>query len=51
MTSKGKSFEAINMVNKANGATRYVHPNTGQSVVIDNVTKELLHVGGSAFKY
>ena len=49
--SKGKQFKAINNVNKANGATRYVHPKTGQSVVIDNVTNELLHVGGPGFKY
>jgi hypothetical protein len=33
--TKGKSFSAVNMVNKANAATRYVHPRTGQSVVID----------------
>jgi RHS repeat-associated protein len=49
--TKGKSFEAVNLVNKANSATRYVHPITGKSVVIDNVTKELLHVGGPGFKY
>jgi len=49
--TKGKSFDAVNKVNKANSATRYVHPTTGQSVVIDNVTKELLHVGGPGFKY
>ena len=49
--SKGTSFNAINNVNKVNGATRFVHPKTGQSVVIDNVTKELLHVGGPGFKY
>ncbi len=49
--TKGKRFDAVNMVNKANSATRYVHPKTGQSVVIDNVTKELLHVGGPGFKY
>lgn len=49
--TKGKSFDAVNMVNKANAATRYVHPTTGQSVVIDNITKELLHVGGPGFKY
>ena len=49
--TKGKSFDAVNMVNKANSATRYVHPTTGQSVIIDNVTKELLHVGGPGFKY
>jgi hypothetical protein len=49
--TKGKSFDAMNMVNKANSATRYVHPTTGQSVVIDDLTKELLHVGGPGFKY
>ena len=49
--AKGKQFNAVNNVNKANAATRYVHPTTGQSVVIDNVTKELLHVGGKGFKY
>jgi RHS repeat-associated protein len=47
----GKSFNAINMVNKGNGATRYVHPITGQSVVIDNVTNELLQVGDKGFKW
>jgi RHS repeat-associated protein len=49
--TKGQSFDAVNMINKANSATRYVHPKNGQSVVIDNVTKELLHVGGKGFKY
>jgi hypothetical protein len=49
--AKGKAFPAINNVNKANSATRYVHPQTGQSVVVDNVTKEVLHVGGPGFNY
>jgi RHS repeat-associated protein len=49
--TKGKSFDAVNMVNKANPAIRYVHPTTGQSVVIDKITNELLHVGGPGFKY
>jgi uncharacterized protein RhaS with RHS repeats len=49
--SKGAKFNAVNMVNKANSATRYVHPTTGLSVVIDDVTKELLHIGGQGFKY
>ncbi len=49
--TKGRAFDAVNLVNKANGATRFVHPTTGQSVVIDNVTKELLHVGGNGFVY
>jgi hypothetical protein len=35
----------------ANGATRYVNPTTGRSVVIDNVTQEVLHVGGDGFLY
>ena len=47
--TKGKPYSAVNNVNKANGATRYVHPTTGQSVVIDNITRELLQVGGPGF--
>jgi hypothetical protein len=47
--TKGNSFKAVNNVNKAHSATRYVHPTTGQSVVIDDVTKELLQVGGKGF--
>jgi hypothetical protein len=49
--ASGQQFPAPNNVNPANGATRFVHPTTGRSVVIDNVTKELLHVGGDGFKY
>jgi hypothetical protein len=32
-------------------ATRYVHPVTGKSLVIDNTTGEIFHVGGEGFKY
>ncbi len=32
-------------------ATRYIHPNTGRSVVIDDVTGEVIHVGGDGFIY
>ncbi|PXW87827.1 RHS repeat-associated protein [Nitrosomonas sp. Nm84] len=48
---KGKSFSAENLINKGNQAIRYVHPETGQSVVLDNVIKEVIHVGGLKFKY
>ncbi len=48
---KGEKFDAVNMVNKGNAAIRYVHPTTGKSVVIDNVTKELLQVGGEGFQW
>jgi hypothetical protein len=47
----GEKFTAENLVNKGNTATRYVHPQTGRSVVIDNITKEIIHVGGNDFKY
>jgi len=48
-----KSGEQIPAVNKATGdpATRYINPKTGQSVVVDNGTKEVIHVGGPGFKY
>jgi len=48
---RGERFPAENLVNKGNAATRHVHPETGQSVVIDDVTKEVIHVGGPGFKY
>ena len=41
----------VNLFNKGHQATRYVHPETGQSVVLDNVTREVTHVGGPGFKY
>ncbi len=47
----GEQFTAENLVNKSNTATRYVHPDSGRSVVIDDVTKEVIHVGGNDFKY
>jgi RHS repeat-associated protein len=48
-----ESGKQIRAVNKATGnpATRYVHPKTGQSVVIDDVTGEVIHVGGRGFRY
>ena len=47
----GKQFPAENLVNKGNSATRYVHPETGRSVVRDDVTSEIIHFGGDGFKY
>jgi len=48
---KGERFAAENLVNKGNSATRYVHPETGRSVVIDDKTREVIHVGGDGSKY
>ena len=47
----GQSFPATNLVNPGNGATRYVHPTTGRSVVVDDVTEEVIHVGADGFVY
>ncbi len=32
-------------------ATRYIHPTTGRSVVIDDASGEVIHVGGDGFVY
>ena len=47
----GLQFPAVNHVNPGNAATRYVHPTTGRSVVLDEVTGEVIHVGGDGFVY
>jgi hypothetical protein len=47
----GKSYPAENKVNLGNSATRYVHPKTGKSVVIDDVTKEVIQIGAKNFQY
>lgn len=47
----GQQFPAVNHVNPGNAATRYVHPTTSRSVVVDNVTGEVIHVGGDGFVY
>jgi Colicin E5 ribonuclease domain len=49
--ANGERYPAPNNINPANGATRFVSPTTGKSVVVDNVTNEVLHVGGSGFQY
>ena len=47
----GERFPAKNNLNPSNGATRYVNPTSGRSVVIDNKTGQVIHVGGDGFKY
>jgi len=36
---------------KKGSATRYVHPRIGRSVVVDDATGEVFHVGGDGFEY
>ena len=47
----GGAVPAVNNVNPGNPATRYIHPATGRSVVVDDVTSEVIHVGGDGFVY
>lgn len=47
----GQRFAVANNINAAHGATRYVHPTTGRSVVLDDVTGDVIHVGGDGFVY
>jgi hypothetical protein len=44
-------YKAINNVHPNNPATRFVHPVTKRSVVIDDVTNEILQIGGDGFKW
>ncbi len=48
-----KNGQRIDAINKANGgpATRYINPQTGKSVVIDDVTNEVIQVGGQDFSF
>ena len=47
----GQRFPTTNNIVPANGATRHVHPTTGRSVVVDNATGEVIHIGGDGFVY
>lgn len=47
---KGDRHAALNRETGA-VATRYVHPQSGRSVVIDDATGEVIHVGGDGFLY
>ena len=47
----GPAIPAVNRVNPGNAVTRYVHPTTGRSVVVDDVTGEVIHVGGDSYVY
>lgn len=47
---RGFRYKAVRR--ETNGpATRYVHPETGRSVVIDDTSGEIIHVGGDGFIY
>lgn len=41
----------IPMKGKKDPSTRYVHPETRKSVVVDDASGEIFHVGGEGYKY
>lgn len=48
---EGEQAPMPNNVNNDHTASRYAHPETGRWVIIDDVTKEVLHVSEDRFKY
>jgi RHS repeat-associated protein len=48
---KGEAFPATNKLRGGTPATRYVNPGTGKSMVIDNTTGEVIHVGKAGYRY
>ena len=49
---EGRITEAVDKtVNPFGRATRYLHPRTGQSVVINDVTGDVIHVGKPGYRY
>ncbi len=47
---QGEQFPAVNS-GTGSAATRYVHPDSGQSVILDDATGQPIHFGGPGFKY
>jgi Colicin E5 ribonuclease domain len=47
----GEAHPAVDKTAGDTPATRYVHPVTGKSVVVNNQTGRVIHVGGEGFKY
>jgi len=48
--AKGQRIPAVNFAT-GSPATRYVHPETGQSVIVDDVTRAVIQVGAKGFRF
>jgi hypothetical protein len=48
---KGQSFPAVDKTAGFSPATRYVHPTTGKSVVINDATGKVIQVGAEDFQF
>ena len=51
MIVEARQTRGIATTGKKGPATRFVHPVTGKSVVVDDATDEIFHVGGEGFIY
>ncbi|HEY8667184.1 MAG TPA: colicin E5-related ribonuclease [Tepidisphaeraceae bacterium] len=38
-------------IGKKGPATRFIHPTTGKSLVVDNATGEIFHLGKAGYQY
>ena len=47
---RGLRFSATNL-ETGGAATRHIHPETGRSIVFNDGTGEVIHVGGDGFIY
>ena len=47
----GAAIPAVGMTANSTAATRFVHPVTGKSVIINNTSGRVIHVGGEDFQY
>jgi RHS repeat-associated protein len=47
----GKRYKADNLVNKGNTATRYHNVDLDKSIVVDDVTNEIIQLGRTGFRY
>jgi RHS repeat-associated protein len=48
--ASGQQVATTNFAN-GNAAIRFIHPRTGQSVIVDMITKEIIMVGGRGFRF
>jgi hypothetical protein len=51
MIAEALETTGIPTAGKQGPATRYMHPTTGKSVVVDNASGDIFHVGGEGFLY
>ncbi len=49
--ANGEQAPAPNRVHPENTATKYIDPKTGKSLVRDDITKEILHIGKAGYDY